>query len=135
CPSEYLRSHCPLCFGGKGGSFDAIICLDTSFTQKHNKQKTRDPHCQHPRSIFIPEMEVKVWEHFVKSVRPPKASTTKKGSRPSEPDDGFEGAIRVPNSVLDGCEQSFTAADETREKASGQFFDSTALMGLLCRHD
>lgn len=59
----------------------------------------------------------------MKSVRPPKpTATTKKASRASETDDGFEGAIRVPNSVLNGCEQSFTAADETREKASGHFF-------------
>jgi hypothetical protein len=37
--------------------------------------------------------------------------------------------------VLDGCEASFTAADAAREKASTQFFDDTALMALLCRHD
>jgi len=125
-PSEYLRSRWPLCFGGKGGAnddFDAIVCLDACFTQKHNKQRTRDPLRQHPKTVFVPESEVREWEDFVKSVRPPKpTATTKKASRASETDDGFEGAIRVPNSVLNGCEQSFTAADETREKASGHFF-------------
>lgn len=53
----------------------------------------------------------------------------------SPQDDGYEGTLKVPNSVLDGCEKSFTAADESRQKASTKFFDSTALMGMLCRHD
>ncbi|KAG6904128.1 hypothetical protein DXG01_012419, partial [Tephrocybe rancida] len=41
-PSDYLRSQCPLCFGGEfpresdGDDPDAIICLDACFTQKHN---------------------------------------------------------------------------------------------------
>lgn len=79
---------------------------------------------------------MEVWEAFVKSVRPRKATAAaQKGTPSNEPEDGFEGPIRVPNSVLDGCERSFTAADETREKASAQFFDSTALMGMLCHHD
>ncbi|EIN04930.1 hypothetical protein PUNSTDRAFT_32763, partial [Punctularia strigosozonata HHB-11173 SS5] len=43
--------------------------------------------------------------------------------------------IKLPNSVLDGCESSFKAADEARKKASTQFFDDTALMALVCRHD
>ncbi|KAJ3990660.1 hypothetical protein F5050DRAFT_1532090, partial [Lentinula boryana] len=43
--------------------------------------------------------------------------------------------LKVLNSVLDSCEESFTAADENRQKSSTQWFDSTALMGLLCRHD
>ncbi|EIN03796.1 hypothetical protein PUNSTDRAFT_33337, partial [Punctularia strigosozonata HHB-11173 SS5] len=41
----------------------------------------------------------------------------------------------VPNSVLDGCESSFIAADEKREKASTTFFDDTGLVALICRHD
>ncbi|KAG6805675.1 hypothetical protein H0H92_014417, partial [Tricholoma furcatifolium] len=50
-------------------------------------------------------------------------------------DDHYEGTLRVPKSVLDGCESGFTAADSRRQKASTQFFDDTALMALLCRHD
>ena len=53
----------------------------------------------------------------------------------SSEEDGYEGLLKVPNSVLNTCEKSFTAADENRHKASAQFFDSTALMGLLCCHD
>ncbi|KAI6167670.1 hypothetical protein EDD17DRAFT_1773287 [Pisolithus thermaeus] len=38
-------------------------------------------------------------------------------------------------SVLDGCGDSFHAADENRKKASTNFFADTGLMALLCRHD
>ncbi|KAF9232059.1 hypothetical protein BU15DRAFT_90749 [Melanogaster broomeanus] len=43
--------------------------------------------------------------------------------------------MQVPVSVLDGCGESFKAADEKREKVSTQFFANTGLMDLLCRHD
>ncbi|KAJ3732470.1 hypothetical protein DFJ43DRAFT_1154503 [Lentinula guzmanii] len=107
-PSEYLRARCPLCFGGSSTmskELSTIVCLDACFTQKHNKQKYRDPPREHPKTVFIPEDDVVIWEAF------------------------------VPNAILDECERSFTAADGSREKASTQFFDSTALMGLLCCHD
>ncbi|KAG2063200.1 hypothetical protein BDR04DRAFT_1131133 [Suillus decipiens] len=38
-------------------------------------------------------------------------------------------------SVLNGCTESFVAADEKRKKASTCFFTNTGLMALLCRHD
>jgi hypothetical protein len=37
--------------------------------------------------------------------------------------------------VLDGCSESFVAADEKREKASTCFFADTGLMALLCHND
>ncbi|KAJ6522619.1 hypothetical protein B0H19DRAFT_1215139 [Mycena capillaripes] len=43
--------------------------------------------------------------------------------------------LLLPRSVLDGCEASFKAADEKRQKASTEFFENTALMALVCRHD
>ncbi|KAF8833838.1 hypothetical protein BDN67DRAFT_992772 [Paxillus ammoniavirescens] len=43
--------------------------------------------------------------------------------------------MRVPALVLDGCGESFVAADEKREKASTHFFADTGLMALLCWHD
>ncbi|KAJ3710062.1 hypothetical protein DFJ43DRAFT_1162295 [Lentinula guzmanii] len=100
----------------------AIVCLDACFTQKHNKQKYRDPLREHPKTVFIPEDDVVIWEAFVAEVRPPR------------PAKDFEDGLKVPNAILNECERSFTAADGSREKASTQFFDSTALMGLLCRH-
>ncbi|KAJ3747980.1 hypothetical protein DFH05DRAFT_1393313 [Lentinula detonsa] len=125
-PSEYLRSRCPICFGGNSRiseGLDSIVCIDACFTQKHTKQRYRDPQRIHPNTVFIPEEDVEGWENFVAEIRP---------SRPTK---DFEDSLKFPADVLDDCEKSFTAADGTREKASTQFFDSTALMGLLCRHD
>ncbi|KAI6022550.1 hypothetical protein EDC04DRAFT_2575210 [Pisolithus marmoratus] len=50
-------------------------------------------------------------------------------------DDVFEEGMRISTSVLKGCNESFTAADERRQKASTQFFSDTGVMALLCRHD
>ncbi|KIJ08449.1 hypothetical protein PAXINDRAFT_18412 [Paxillus involutus ATCC 200175] len=55
--------------------------------------------------------------------------------RPSEDEDRVEEGMRVPALVLNGCGESFVAADEKREKASTHFFADTGLMALLCRHD
>lgn len=43
--------------------------------------------------------------------------------------------MKVPKSTLDGCQESFKAADEKRTKASTTFFADTGIMALLCRHD
>ncbi|KAJ3715792.1 hypothetical protein C8R42DRAFT_698260 [Lentinula raphanica] len=137
-PSVYLRARCPLCFGGNSNMSErlsVIVCIDACFTQKHNKQRHRDPPREHPRTVFVPESDVKSWEDSVARVRPSKDKKRTGKQSTAERVDTCEGPLKVPNSVLDECEQSFTAADETREKASSQFFDSTALMGLLCRHD
>ncbi|KAJ3912537.1 hypothetical protein F5877DRAFT_28501, partial [Lentinula edodes] len=42
--------------------------------------------------------------------------------------------LKVPKLVINGCQNSSTAAEDCRADASTQFFDCTALMGLLCRH-
>ncbi|RDB16024.1 hypothetical protein Hypma_003465 [Hypsizygus marmoreus] len=144
-PSDYLRSRCPLCFGGKfprvrtaSSDPDAIVCIDACFTQKRNRQ-ARDPPRMHPRTVFIPEDDANRMETYVASIRPSKTSKKKADKRSrhesEDEDDFFEGSLQVPRSVLDGCESGFTAADDRREKASTQFFDDTALMALVCRHD
>ncbi|KAF9502849.1 hypothetical protein BS47DRAFT_1374525 [Hydnum rufescens UP504] len=43
--------------------------------------------------------------------------------------------MKVPVSALDACHESFTAADEARQKASTAIFADTGLMALLCEHD
>ncbi|KII90299.1 hypothetical protein PLICRDRAFT_78542, partial [Plicaturopsis crispa FD-325 SS-3] len=141
-PSEYLRQRCPLCFGGRvchdpGVVADVIVCLDACFTQKRRKNKDgrRDPARTHPESVFMPESDVNAMRDFVEERR---GATKPKGREPISGDgdeDGYEGDLRVPNSVLNECGDSFGAADEKREAASTQFFGDTGLMGLLCRHD
>jgi hypothetical protein len=83
-------------------------------------------------------METTVEE--ARPLRPPKKAR-KHGAADSAQettgeDDSFEHpGLKVPKSALDGCESSFKAADDRRQKGSTQFFDTTAIMGLLCRHD
>lgn len=125
-------------------SKDAVVNADACFTQKHSSKGGRDPPRTHPNSFFIPEEEVNAWKRYVDSVRPKKQDRrTRKRQKTQnnsnntsdDPDDYMEGNLQVPKSVLDGCLASFTAADEARSKGSTQFFDLTANMTLLCRHD
>ncbi|KAG6913212.1 hypothetical protein DXG01_008697 [Tephrocybe rancida] len=142
-PSDYLRAQCPLCFGGEfpracpeherpDDNPDTIVCIDACFTQKRNRQ-ARDPPRTHPCTIFIPEQDSEAMEKYVDFIGSKKAPA-KKRINIEEPDH-LKGSLRVPKSVLDGCEAGFTAADSCREKASTQFFDDTALMALLCHYD
>lgn len=157
-PTEYLRSRCVACFGGKWyvlgfiiiflfsshyipHSEDVVLNIDACYTQKHCSKGGRDPPRTHPNTFFIPEAEVKAWKRYVHMIRPPRKQPTepprkqRKAEDEAEDHDRFENGLRVPKSVLDGCLASFTAADETRVKGSTRYFDVTANMTLLCRHD
>jgi hypothetical protein len=126
-------------------SADTVVCIDACFTQKHNKTKGkgghRDPPNHHPFSIFMPEADVKAVEDFIASCRsghPPSCGSRHQAhhaQNSSAGDDGYEAGMHVPTSVLNGCNDSFVAADEKREKASTQFFADTGLVALLCHHD
>lgn len=110
---------------------DFIASLDACFTQKRcasNKGTGHGPANHHPETVFLSEAEISAMKAWVESLRPPKAA--KEGAP-----DGYEHAMKVPTSVLDGCLDSFTAADQKRVKASTKFFADTGLMALLCRHD
>ncbi|KAF8191905.1 hypothetical protein K438DRAFT_1919325 [Mycena galopus ATCC 62051] len=142
-PSKYLRRRCPACFGNlkhdQNEIADIIVCIDACFTQK-KKKSPRDPEKTHPDTRFIPEEQARLTEIYVDSLR--NLPDKKKTKRPKptlqeiDEDDEYEYArLPLPRSVLDACEASFKAADEKREKASTDFFEDTALMGLLCRHD
>ncbi|OAX31616.1 hypothetical protein K503DRAFT_794925 [Rhizopogon vinicolor AM-OR11-026] len=105
-PTEYLRLWCPLCFGGNDWQ-----------NGTRASPSIKDPPNPTP-SFFLPIDDVKAMEDFVQRSRVPR----------TEPeDDRYKEGMCVPVSVLDGCGESFVAADEKQEKAS--------LMALLCRHD
>lgn len=42
---------------------------------------------------------------------------------------------KVPDSAVDDCEESLTAADEKKAKTNGEKFDDMGLAALVCRHD
>ncbi|KAJ3713069.1 hypothetical protein C8R42DRAFT_593707 [Lentinula raphanica] len=137
-PTECLRARCAACFGGDCTSI--VVNVDACYTQKHSSKGGRDPPRTHPRSFFIPEVEVKAWKQYVEAIRPTKqqAGPPKKRHRTDndgQEEDHCEVGLRVPKSVLDGCLASFTAADEACIKGSTRFFDVMANMTLLCCHD
>jgi hypothetical protein len=68
---------------------------------------------------------------IVEAVRPARPAQ----APPDSSGDTTEPGMKVPQSVLNACSDSFKAVDETRSKASTQFFADTGLMALLCRHD
>lgn len=122
--------------------FDSMACLDACFTQKRRKSGRKDPVFEHPQSVFIPSEEVAFMERIVNERRGGGAQRGRRKRTAPEmeaaddaDEDEVEPGLAVPKSVLDGCEKSFIAADERREKASTTFFADTGLMALLCRHD
>ncbi|KAJ7701006.1 hypothetical protein B0H14DRAFT_3527804 [Mycena olivaceomarginata] len=144
-PSEYLRRRCPACFANlkhdPTAEADIFPCIDACFTQK-KKKSAQDPVKKHPDLLFIPKQQTAQTEEYVDGV----CGTSGKKERPrkrgvgmhmlDEDEDGYEYEdLLLPCSVLDGCEASFTAANKKREKASTNFFEDTALMALVWRHD
>ncbi|KAF8172859.1 hypothetical protein K438DRAFT_1611643, partial [Mycena galopus ATCC 62051] len=144
-PTEYLRRRCPACFGNlqhdPSEAFnraDVMVSIDACFTQK-KKKSPADPPKEHPDTHFVSEEQTRRTEAYVDSVRDTSDKSQdrrKRVVREVDEDDGYEyERLPLPRSVYDACEASFKAADEKREKASTEFFEDTALMALLCRHD
>ncbi|KAG1900861.1 uncharacterized protein F5891DRAFT_1128391 [Suillus fuscotomentosus] len=142
-PSEYLHSRCLLCFRGNAchgadarSIPDVVVCIDACFTQKRltNPRNTSSINPPNPTpTFFLLNDDVKAMEDFVKSCRRERRRT--RASRAEEEEDHYEEGMHVPVSVLNGCRESFVAADKKRERASTRFFTDTGLMALLCRHD
>ncbi|KAI6029186.1 hypothetical protein BKA83DRAFT_4461857 [Pisolithus microcarpus] len=133
-PSEYLQKCCPLCFGGhnwqsnNSSNIDAIVCIDACFTQKRRSGLQDDP-VNPTATVFLSQEGIDSMESEVDSLRKKNLLHHK------DEEDGFEQGMRIPTSVLQNCNESFTAADEKRQKASTQFFSDTGVMALLCCHD
>ncbi|KAH6909713.1 hypothetical protein BKA70DRAFT_1425430 [Coprinopsis sp. MPI-PUGE-AT-0042] len=138
--SRYLQDCCALCFGGDVCSepqllTDVIVALDANFQQKRRRPGRgvqREPPFAHPNTCFLSAEEVKLAKDHVEECRPDRSTNSKPASNE---DDRKEPGMKVPNSVLSGCHDSFTAADEKRRKASTTHFADTGLMALQCRHD
>jgi hypothetical protein len=107
-----------------------VVCLDACFQQKR-QSSPRDEWWGHPVSKFLSEEELAAMEADVNRLRPLR--NEEKNSKQAY--DRTEKGMKVPNSALDGCKESFTAADERRTGASTQFFSDTGIMGMVCSHD
>jgi Kyakuja-Dileera-Zisupton transposase len=139
-PSSYLRRRCAACFGGNTLHHpdllaDVVVSVDANFTQKRRspaRGSDDGPPLVHPNSVFVSKEELAEAEAFVNACRAPRPPPP---TPALDDDDHVEAGMKVPVSVLDGCQESFKAADEKRTKASTTFFSDTGLMALLCPHD
>ncbi|KAI6111406.1 hypothetical protein F5141DRAFT_1188457 [Pisolithus sp. B1] len=130
-PSDYLCAHCPLCFGGGGPQraktdHEDLDCINPQNSATHDPPNPTN-------TVFIPESEVKSMEMFIEKQQ--SLPSSHQNSVHHLQGDSFEDGMRVPMSVLDGCGDSFHAADEKWKKVSTNFFADTGLMALLCHHD
>lgn len=114
--------------------FDVAVCIDACFQQKRGQTDNGPPH-KHPKTVFLPDENVKLMEDEVESVRPSRHKRSRSGTNTGTAAEPDEPSLRVAKETLDECEASFKAADERRQKASTRFFADTGLMALLCRHD
>ncbi|KAG2051809.1 hypothetical protein BDR06DRAFT_1060299 [Suillus hirtellus] len=110
-PSTYLHSRCLLCFGGNDWQdhHDPGIKVDCVCSNNPHNGHMQDPPNPMPTVFIMQPVE--------------------------EVHDSYKKGMRIPVSVLDGCSESFVAADEKCQKASMRFFADTGLMALLCCHD
>ncbi|KAF9232262.1 hypothetical protein BU15DRAFT_26071, partial [Melanogaster broomeanus] len=108
-PSEYLHSHCPLCFGAEDwrGNFttmsipDYIVCLDACFTQKCTHNPRNNP--PNPTdTVFVSVHDVQVMEAFIEA-----KDSYRKGLSAEDALDGCKEGMKILVSVLDGCGESF----------------------------
>jgi Kyakuja-Dileera-Zisupton transposase len=112
--------------------------LDACFTQKrtNNPQNSASHDPPNPTStVFIPESEVKAMELFIEKQQSLPSNQHYSLTQNQQKLDDFEDGMKVPVSVLDGCGNSFHAADEKQQKANTHFFADTGIMALLCHHD
>lgn len=114
--------------------------VDGCFTQKRRRTPggQYDAPRVHPQTCFLSVEAVAEAERLVERLRPTKGKKGPTKEAPQEhrtPEDKVEDGMKIPNSVLDTCHESFKAADEKRVKASTKYFADTGLMGMVCRHD
>ena len=111
--------------------------LDACFSQKRRRAANDfcDAHRVHPKTCFLSEEAVKAAEQWVEQLRPSKQKGPAQQGGNDDQDDVVEDGMKLPNSVLESCQDSFKAADERRMKASTRYFADTGLMALVCRHD
>ncbi|KAF9503957.1 hypothetical protein BS47DRAFT_1401906 [Hydnum rufescens UP504] len=137
-PSEYLRSQCPLCFGGNHTDTHNML------VQLIGETGACDPPVTSPKTIVLSRDYLESWERKILETRPVRPAcmgpkcTANEGTdyHADHPeDDTVEPGLHAPNSTYDACWQSFIAADEDRVKVSTQYFEDTGVIALLCRHD
>ncbi|KAI5993141.1 hypothetical protein F5J12DRAFT_786017 [Pisolithus orientalis] len=100
---------------------DAIVCIDACFTQKCRSGHPDDP-VNPTATVFLSQEDICAMEHEVNELQKSKSSTQRRSGQPlkknylGDGEDEFEEGMRITMSVLKGCNESFTAADERHQK-------------------
>ena len=79
-------------------SLDVIVCLDACFTQKRRQGSGQLVDEMPYPSTFVSQSELNLMEKYVNECR----STSGTSTFQDHGNDGFEGTLKVPTSILDG---------------------------------
>ncbi|KAF7360907.1 hypothetical protein MSAN_01120600 [Mycena sanguinolenta] len=139
-PANTSAGRCPACFGNLKHDPSEILHRRLLHAEEEEVSARSSQNTPRIRTSFR-KNNVRERKNTSDGVRGTSGEQTERErKRPAvqevDEEDGYEYArLPLPRSVLDACEASFKAADEKRQKTSTDFFDDTALMALLCRHD
>ncbi|KIJ37885.1 hypothetical protein M422DRAFT_50220 [Sphaerobolus stellatus SS14] len=98
------------------------LCGRPNFAQKCLKARATDVPLTHPQTQFIPQADLDTMDTKVEALR-------KKNPK------GHKMKMRLPEEVLQECQDSFVAANEDQTKSSAVVFADTGLVMMVCRHD
>ncbi|KAH7084055.1 hypothetical protein BKA62DRAFT_628235, partial [Auriculariales sp. MPI-PUGE-AT-0066] len=96
------------------------VAVDGNFTLRHNARAGECPDIDYSMQCMLPKSFVDAVgrAHDIAAGRPPRT---------------YVGV--VPDIVIDECEDSHTAADGNKGKATSTVHDDKGIMALVCRHD
>ncbi|TFK63382.1 hypothetical protein BDN72DRAFT_775931 [Pluteus cervinus] len=120
-----LVNRCPACFGhtewgrplNNGG--DIHVCLDGNFHHRHQASAGDGPKVVDPDWLLSKIQVDEVGLHIEEA-------------RQKKPKDYDR---KAPDHAIDGCRDSYEAADGDKKKATTKKFDDHGLVFLVCRHD
>ncbi|KIJ40759.1 hypothetical protein M422DRAFT_780625 [Sphaerobolus stellatus SS14] len=104
-------------------SAHCIVALDANFMQKCQKEHYEDVTFQHPQSHFMSEKDIHAICTYIENLC--KTPGTRSESKLFQ---------RLPEDVLNGCQDRFVAADESQVKASTAVFVDMGLVALYSMH-
>jgi hypothetical protein len=113
CHSVKLTSHLIIFSGG-----DVILGADGCFSYRHLRSAGDGPISYDPNYFLSPEK--------VHRARDKVAEAWKKAPAKNK--------SPVPNEAVDGCKETWDAANEKKQKADPKRYDSSGIFAMTCRH-
>ncbi|KAK6992439.1 hypothetical protein R3P38DRAFT_3330946 [Favolaschia claudopus] len=119
-----LSEHCPACFGltewgrslADGG--DVQNGADGCFSYPHAKKAGDGPISYKPQFFLSKKTVDSIGQRIIVARTKPKANPKR----------------RVPQEVIDSCEESWDAANEKKRRANPERYDASGVFVMTCRH-